>query len=1203
MPTISVPLVQDAIDIVSATWSGVQGGDCTGVAVLNGATGLGLSGTNIDITFHFGLPDGAEIDAATLGLTVTSSADPGTQVTFNGTLIDPNGSFIEPFTLAGGWGGEFIIALEGNGDLTGKTGTLTISSLVANITYHVPSTFTALGVIRHRFTASSPNDPDVEISSDAINDSFIVQGGIDGFMMVRDSTQNDGWGLLDPFSLVTDLTKATGVLPTLSIPTFTGDITNAADILTIGPSKVLASMLAGVIPASKLIGTDITLTESQIAGLTVDLALRAPLISPAFTGVPTAPTATAGTNTTQIATTAFAQAAVASVVGFSPATLDTLNKLALAIGSDPNFATTITTLIATKAPIISPALTGIPTVPTAAPGTNSLQIASTAFVLANAGASSDATLTFTDILTNNASITKHGFTPKLPNDATKFLNGLGAWAIPAGGGGGVDLATATGSLPESQVTSLVADLALKAALASPALTGVPTAPTATVGTNTTQLATTAFVLANAGGGGSDATLTFTDITTNNVSITKHGFVAKLPNDSSRYLNGIGAYSVPAVSLHAATHAAGGSDQITITEGQVTSLLADLAAKASNSSVGVSIANEVTARNAAIAAITDATLPTSDVTTNDVSTTKHGFTPKAPNDATKFLNGLGAWAVPAGGGGGVDLTTATGTLQAANEPAHTGDVTNTAGSLALAIGAGKVTVTMLAGSITAAKLVQTDIVLTESQVTNLVTDLATKAPLASPAFTGVPTAPTAALSTNTTQIATTAFVLANAGAATDANLSTSDITTNDVSSSKHGFAPKGTGLATQYLDGTGAYSTPAGSTTTQTTTAVGTQTGLNLTGYPVTILRCNNATSLTFQGITTGGAGHEVMLLAIGAGDVTINNDDAGATALKRILTGTGAAITITAGVGWAFIVYDNTTGRWRLAGSSATGSASDATLTTTDITTNNVSTTKHGFAPKAPNDATKFLDGTGVYSVPASGIATPVLQVTTLTGTQNDFTLTAGCTELRCNNATLLTITGMSAGFGGQRIQIISVGAGQVEFVPQAAGTGSVAANRLANFATVGNTPLAAGSGAATYEYDATLSRWRLVTHDQGAWITPAYSAGDYTADTGVWTVEAGDVTLCRYLLRGRTLHLLLHLQTTTTTTGTGLSRVIPGGFAAVVSTYSYVYFAGITGGSQIGLAYVASTSLLTFYRATVTAIGAFTNAVEVAANAIIEVT
>jgi len=34
---------------------------------------------------------------------------------------------------------------------------------------------------------------------------------------------------------------------------------------------------------------------------------------------------------------------------------------------------------------------------------------------------------------------------------------------------------------------------------------------------------------------------------------------------------------------------------------------------------------------------------------DVSTSKHGLCPKAPNDTTKFLRGDGAWGVPAGGG--------------------------------------------------------------------------------------------------------------------------------------------------------------------------------------------------------------------------------------------------------------------------------------------------------------------------------------------------------------------------------------------------------------------------------------------------------------------------------------------------------------------------------------------------------------------------
>ena len=45
----------------------------------------------------------------------------------------------------------------------------------------------------------------------------------------------------------------------------------------------------------------------------------------------------------------------------------------------------------------------------------------------------------------------------------------------------------------------------------------------------------------------------------------------------------------------------------------------------------------------------------------------------------------------------------------------------------------------------------------------------------------------------------------------------------------------------------------------------------------------------------------------------------------------------------------------------------EADLSLSDITTNNVSTSKHGFAPKAPNDATKYLDGTGAYSVPGGG--------------------------------------------------------------------------------------------------------------------------------------------------------------------------------------------------------------------------------------------
>lgn len=79
-----------------------------------------------------------------------------------------------------------------------------------------------------------------------------------------------------------------------------------------------------------------------------DLPKKANLAGADFTGKVTMPTAPAGTNNTQGATTAFVVAAIASLVNGSPAALDTLQELAKAMGNDPNFATTITNLIGTK---------------------------------------------------------------------------------------------------------------------------------------------------------------------------------------------------------------------------------------------------------------------------------------------------------------------------------------------------------------------------------------------------------------------------------------------------------------------------------------------------------------------------------------------------------------------------------------------------------------------------------------------------------------------------------------------------------------------------------------------------------------------------------------------------------------------------------------------------------------------------------------
>lgn len=98
--------------------------------------------------------------------------------------------------------------------------------------------------------------------------------------------------------------------------------------------------------------------NSSYFATVTDLSAKAEIDSQTFTGTPKAPTAAIGTNTTQIATTAFVRSEVAALVDSSPTALDTLNELAAALGDDPNFATTVNNSIATKAPINSPTFTG-----------------------------------------------------------------------------------------------------------------------------------------------------------------------------------------------------------------------------------------------------------------------------------------------------------------------------------------------------------------------------------------------------------------------------------------------------------------------------------------------------------------------------------------------------------------------------------------------------------------------------------------------------------------------------------------------------------------------------------------------------------------------------------------------------------------------------------------------------------------------------
>lgn len=187
------------------------------------------------------------------------------------------------------------------------------------------------------------------------------------------------------------------------------------------------------------------------------------------------------------------------------------------------------------------------------------------------------------------------------------------------------------------------------------------------------------------------------------------------------------------------------------------------------------------------------------------------------------------------------------------------------------------------------------------------------------------------------------------------------------------------------------------------------------------------------------------------------------------------------------------------------------------------------------------------------GVAT-VLAPTT-TGTVNNWAPgLSGNTLIRCNNATLLTITGFAAGVAGQRILLVSIGAGQVDL--SHADAGSSAGNKLQNFATTGKTSLAAGIGVAEYVYDATSAVWRLVSHEQGDWITPAFAAGTYTGSASqTWTVTSGQVTTQSYWLRGRQMTVTFSLDATTVggtpSTGLQIGAAAWGGFTVRASQFN----------------------------------------------------
>lgn len=243
--------------------------------------------------------DTADINAGTIDSTVIGTTTPAA---ITGTVITATSNFSGPLT--GNVTGNVVGNVTGNltGAVTGNASTATTLQTARNISLSGDVTGVA------SFDGSA-NSNIVATVADNSHNHLLANVTDAGTMAAQNSASVSITG--GSITGITDLAVADGG---------TGASTAAGALTNLGLTATAAEL--NILDGATLTVTELNYVDGVTSAIQGQINAKAPLASPTFTGVPAAPTAAPGTNTTQLATTAFVLANATSIPSQLQATWD-----------------------------------------------------------------------------------------------------------------------------------------------------------------------------------------------------------------------------------------------------------------------------------------------------------------------------------------------------------------------------------------------------------------------------------------------------------------------------------------------------------------------------------------------------------------------------------------------------------------------------------------------------------------------------------------------------------------------------------------------------------------------------------------------------------------------------------------------------------------------------------------------------------------